>query len=243
MKLLFKRGENKLVHCVADSLYILNKDRKDYEKDNTAVLYYDVNGCAVCLGYVHKNSIETLSPEFVESKFQIYKNNMMSALNQESFNASHEVYTSDFSYLNALYGIDLEKFESFKNYYEKHLEEQKKEREDRYNANLEAERLAEIERVQKIKENIIKNEYVSGRDVLDVMNILDISCPLRTKGLINRCDKINNIDAVINGKKPSESSINNLFKYFKIVQNYLIECDEYDKLNPEEREEIEALFK
>jgi hypothetical protein len=38
MKLLFKRGEKKLVHCVADSLYILNKDRKDYEKDNTAVL-------------------------------------------------------------------------------------------------------------------------------------------------------------------------------------------------------------
>lgn len=224
MKLLFKRGQNKTVHCVSERLYILKNDIKEYNENSSTVLYYEVNGCAVCLGYVQFSAIETLTLEFIESKFQIYKDNMLSSLNQESFNASHEVYTSSFKYLNKLYGVSVEKFDSFNLYYENHLENYRIECEEKHKEEIETARLAEIERIKSIKSKIIKNKHVSGRDVLDLMIVLDIKCPLRTKGLINRCDKINNVEANINGKKPSVSSTNNLFKWFKIVQDYLIEC-------------------
>lgn len=243
MKLLFKRGKNKIVHKISDRLYILKGDLEKFEKYDGVHVYYEVNGCAVILGYIRNEILSQMSLDYVESRFQIFKANIMSCLNKESFNAAHEVYTSDFSYLNKLYDISEEQFNEFKIRYEFHLEKQKQEREDKYQAQLEEERLAELNRVNNIKVKLINDENVSGRDILDLINILDIECPLRTKGLINRCTEINSKSATLDGKKPSQETINNLFKYFKIVQNYVIENDEYTKLNEDEKKEIEALFK
>lgn len=245
MKLLFKRGKNRQVINVYSNVYYERRDGDDFENLKQVPFYWDYNGCAVYLGWRAKN-YEELDDTLIKERLEIYLDNLRKAISLESKNSTHEVFTSDLSYLNKLIGTTEEEFNKFNVDYKNYLDQQEKEREERYQESLEKERLEELERIQNIKNNIKNNVGVSGRDLLDVMLDMDINCPLRTKGFINKCQNITSSDAdLINAQKSkvSQNSVNNMFKWHKIVLNSINEQEEYDNYTQEEKDEINSLFK
>lgn len=245
MRLLAKNGKFKNLFEIDNNFYVSKSDLEDH-KGGIVTLFYKVGNVAVLVGYRSYAGITQSIIDSMPEKVETYKNNLLNAIKMKSTISSHEAYTASFDYLKALIDISEDEHKEFIKNYEKLLEEQKIERDKKQaeEERLEKEkrRKEHLEYIENVKKSVLEDSNISGRDLLNLMIELNIDCPIKTKGMINRAYNMNSEDCMINGKVPQQSSINNLFKWYKIVKNTLEEEVEYNSLSESDKREIQSLF-
>lgn len=243
IRLLHKSGKTKFFISVGDNLYVYKKEIDAYKNGNAVIVYTSDELCAISFGYFNCYNIIKLSKEDLQIKINEFKENILKTLIKENLDYGHEIYTSDFTYLNKLYGISKEVYDNFIEFYQNYLEQKRLEKEEKYSIETQKEQQEEIDRLNGIIENILNNSPISGRELLDIMLFKNISCPIKTKGMINRFYNITNETANVNGTMPIQNSINNVFKYYKITLDFLKEQKEYESMDDIDKKEIDDLFK
>lgn len=245
-KLLHKTGKTKVFVPVGKNLYVYKKELNTYQNGGMVTVYASDKSCVINLGFFNQYNLENIQNYDLESKIDEFKNKILKTLSKENIDYSfaHEIYTSDFIYINQLYGASKEEYDNFIEFYQDYLEEKRRKREDQEAKELEEARQQKVQHLNNIVENILNNNPISGRDLLDVMLDKKIYCPIKTKGLINKFYDITIDNSYIKSStKPTQASINNLFKYYKITLDFLKEQKEYESINEDDKKEIDNLFK
>lgn len=245
-RLLHKTGKTKVFITVGKNLYVSKKEFDAYQNGGVVTVYASDNSCVINLGFFNIHNIENIQTFDLESKIAEFKNKIIKTLRKENIDYAfaHEIYTSDYSYINQLYRVSKEEYEDFMDFYQDYLEEKRRKREDQEAKELEEARQQKIQHLNNIVENILNNKPISGRDLLDVMLDKKIYCPIKTKGLINKFYDITIDNSYIKSStKPTQVSINNLFKYYKITLDFLKEEKEYKSMDEHDKTEIDNLFK
>lgn len=221
IELISKNGKTEAYTNLAENFYISKKTFEQYhtEEHFRSNVYFAFNGVAILCGYISKKQLMDNLKHYVsiiEESIQNYINNFIESISLKSFKASHEVYTSDFKYVQTLLLGQVEEhhFENFKVKYQEYLDNKEKEREAERVLKEAQDKEREILRLESIGDKIKNDEKISGREMLDYINYKKVEVPLRTKGLINRCGDINSKGLIIiKGKKPN--SANNVFIWYR----------------------------
>ena len=226
VKLMTKRGKIESFESVHGNLFYVNSGKTfiDFNTEDhyRRCVYVEFNQTAILVGYMSKKQLIDNYDYYcfeIDKALPKYVANLHECIVEGSMSSAHEAFTAHFDYINSIFLGKMKEsvFETFKVNYQKYLDEKKAESDKAEIVRQEKLKKEEIERVEKIGDLIRADKKVSGRDLLDYINLKNIDVPIKTKGLINRCYDINSEGLYIkNGKKPRTA--NNVFKWYRTIK-------------------------
>lgn len=220
MRLFKANGKGANFHQVKGNIFVLNADKELSQE--YVHMFFKHNKAAINLGYVNINNIdESISRMVTELPKYIAK---LQKIVDGAPDLIDNILKMEYQYVSNFidvtendYNLKQIAHREFKTREFTYIQEKKRLAEIQKAKEAEQARLDEI---SNIKYRIKNKICISGTELLIVANDLNINIPLRTKGLIKQCLKIN-IEEISYPKGDTKKDLTNVFKWIQEIYKVL----------------------
>lgn len=218
MRLIKINGKGANFQQVKDNLVVLACD-KDLSTEYVQ-MFYKHNKAAINLGYINVDYIDSTIERMENGVLTNYIIAMKKAIDGDT-KYIDSILSMEYKYVynfldveEHVYNVKQIMHREFKTREFAAIQEQKRLAEIQKEKD---EAIAKQEQIEDIKRRVMSNIDIAGWELLLVANDLKLNIPLRTKGLINQCLKIN-VNEISYPKGNTKKNLTNVFKWIKEVK-------------------------